>query len=98
MQIIRGDRIDVVINAPTARALFGRPQFFDPDRPTRDPNDVERDARQNPRAVRFNCPICHVTTANEEAFWLHAEPCVAKWWKTLDVKYRVFAGARPGGG
>jgi hypothetical protein len=69
---------------------------FDPERPTADPNDIENEARQRPAVVLHECPICHVIAQSEEAFWLHAQPCLDKWWGV--VGRRIYKGADLGTG
>jgi hypothetical protein len=86
-------RIDVVVKAPSAKALFGSPQaYFDPERPWLSPEECEREARRHPHDVQYECPICHVVAVDERAFWLHAQPCLERWWSTLSIDRR-YAGA-----
>lgn len=88
---------DVTIHAPTAVAYFrnaGRAMLFDPERPTVDPDQLlkELGGMTDPRLVNHNCPVCH-RTMRWELFTAHAEACMRRWFKTLDIIHRKFPGA-----
>lgn len=90
------------IRAATARATFPgfHPQnvfLMDPEKPTVDANALltERGgAMTDPRSMNHNCPFCRKTMA-WELFQAHALACVTRWFKTMDVTKRKFAGGGP---
>ncbi len=86
----------VDIEGMIAEAFFhpSRLVLMDPEDPTVDVNELYQGRKRqmiDPKLMSFNCPLCHKTMAYE-LFVAHAEPCMVKWYKTLDPTLRTFAG------
>ena len=86
-----------------AVARFGFPAFdrqnifaFDPEQPHKSAEEIyqELGGMNDPTQMDHNCPFCKRTMA-WTLFKAHAEPCMRKWFKTLDITHRKFAGATP---
>lgn len=91
------ERRDVQVHSETAVAYFSasaRNMLYDPERPAVDADQLMRElgGMLDPRLVNHNCPVCH-KTMRWELFVAHAEPCMRRWFKTLDVMHRSFPGA-----
>jgi len=90
------ERREVQLRGAIAKA-FMRPDLMvlmDPEDPKVDVNELyQRRGRQmlDPALMNFGCPLCKREMAYE-LFVQHAEPCMRKWYKTLDPTRRRFAG------
>ena len=96
------ERRSARIKAATAKATFpafGSGNFFalDPEQPHETPDEIYQrmGARMmNPAEMDHNCPFCR-RTMSWELFQAHAQGCMTRWFKTVDIVHRKFAGTGP---
>lgn len=87
--------------APTVYDLLREAVLFDPDRPHMGPNELAKEVAENPNLIQFNCPLCH-KSYGFELFKAHlvrtkeGPGCMERWYKTIDITKRTFAGASTG--
>lgn len=101
-------RKDVTVKSVTAEAVFtmaSPSMLFNPDEPHVGPNELlaQLGSMRDPRNVDHNCPFCF-RSMRWELFKEHmldsddGRPgCFRRWFNTVDVRFRRFAGATPGG-
>lgn len=93
---------NVRVNGAVAKAEFPllsphSAVLLDPDKPTVDANVLlkERGGKMlDPALINHNCPFCKKTLA-WDLFKAHMRPCVTRWFNTVDVTHRRFAGGGP---
>lgn len=98
-----GEVRSALIRAPMAVAFQRAPVeyrsdnhvLFDPEKPRKSAEDIAREMGgrlTDPYAVNHNCPFCNRTLA-WDLFRAHMQPCMRRWFNTVDITHRRFAGA-----
>jgi hypothetical protein len=91
----------VGVRAPSVLDIVKAAVLFDPERPHMGPNELAREIDADPSLLQINCPLCH-KSYEYELFIAHdpdtkeGPGCRTRWFNTLDITKRKFAGASIG--
>lgn len=86
---------------PKPHELLRDAFLFDSEQPHKGPNELAKEARENPNGMLFNCPLCHKDMAYD-VLVAHVKDtkegpgCMTRWFNTVDVTNRRFPGASIG--
>lgn len=91
----------VGVRAPSLLGIVKDAVLFDPERPHMGPNELAKEIEADPSLLLINCPLCHKSYPYE-LFVAHypdtreGPGCRTRWFNTLDITKRKFAGASIG--